>query len=93
MKCFSNQLPTQITSQSHQSNLTKIFSSVLIIILLVHLQYDFGIATMSKSRKLELRDLVKRTWDHGFENYMNHAFPKDELRPLSCQGLGPDKNS
>lgn len=24
---------------------------------------------------------------HGFENYMQHAFPEDELRPLSCGPL------
>ena len=23
---------------------------------------------------------------HGYENYMQHAFPDDELNPLSCQG-------
>ncbi|EGG04189.1 family 47 glycoside hydrolase [Melampsora larici-populina 98AG31] len=80
------------TSQSNQSNLTKTFSSVLFILLFLNLQDDNRIAAMSKSRKLELRDLVKRTWNHGFDNYMTHAFPKDELRPISCQGLGPDKN-
>ncbi|KAJ1976781.1 Alpha-mannosidase I mns4, partial [Dimargaris verticillata] len=24
---------------------------------------------------------------HGFNNYMEHAFPKDELKPLSCGGV------
>lgn len=23
---------------------------------------------------------------HAFNGYMNHAFPSDELRPLSCEG-------
>lgn len=23
---------------------------------------------------------------HGWSNYMRHAFPKDDLRPLSCRG-------
>ena len=23
---------------------------------------------------------------HAFDGYMQHAFPLDELRPLSCQG-------
>ena len=23
---------------------------------------------------------------HGFDNYMQHAFPLDELRPMSCIG-------
>lgn len=28
---------------------------------------------------------------HGFENYMKHAFPEDELRPLSCRPLTRDR--
>lgn len=23
---------------------------------------------------------------HAFDGYMEHAFPRDELRPLSCSG-------
>ncbi|WAR63201.1 hypothetical protein PtB15_18B283 [Puccinia triticina] len=45
---------------------------------------------MSAGRKLELRDLVKKTWYHGFDHYMKHAYPDDELRPLSCTGMGYD---
>ncbi|EFP92441.2 uncharacterized protein PGTG_18266 [Puccinia graminis f. sp. tritici CRL 75-36-700-3] len=52
----------------------------------------FGLsnASMSTQRKLELRDLVKKTWYHGFDNYIKHAYPDDELRPLSCKGIGHD---
>lgn len=27
---------------------------------------------------------------HGYDNYMNHAFPDDELKPLSCTGRRRD---
>ncbi|KAL4875501.1 seven-hairpin glycosidase [Aspergillus karnatakaensis] len=30
---------------------------------------------------------------HGFENYLQHAFPEDELRPLSCQPLVRDRSN
>ena len=30
---------------------------------------------------------------HGFENYMNHAFPEDELRPISCGPLTRDRTN
>ncbi|RIB14018.1 Glycoside Hydrolase Family 47 protein [Gigaspora rosea] len=30
---------------------------------------------------------------HGFNKYMNHAFPKDELNPLKCSGRGSDKTN
>lgn len=30
---------------------------------------------------------------HGFENYMTHAFPEDELRPLTCKPLTRDREN
>ena len=30
---------------------------------------------------------------HGFNNYMEHAFPEDELRPLSCKPLTRDQSN
>ncbi|KAH9938649.1 glycoside hydrolase [Fomitopsis serialis] len=54
-------------------------------------------AGWTKERKLDasatsyiIREQVRSLWYHGFDNYMKHAFPLDELRPLSCKGRGPD---
>jgi mannosidase alpha-like ER degradation enhancer 1 len=47
-------------------------------------------ATFTAQRKAAARELVRATWTHGFEAYMNHAFPLDELLPLSCRGQGHD---
>ncbi|KAF9780244.1 alpha mannosidase-like protein [Thelephora terrestris] len=44
----------------------------------------------SLNRTVALRERVRDLWYHGFDNYMNHAFPYDELDPLSCVGRGPD---
>lgn len=44
----------------------------------------------------ELRSLRQETTDlfyHGFDNYMNHAFPEDELRPLACEPLTRDREN
>ncbi|ORZ07615.1 glycoside hydrolase [Absidia repens] len=30
---------------------------------------------------------------HGWDNYMQHAYPHDELKPLSCKGLGSNLHS
>jgi hypothetical protein len=41
-----------------------------------------------------LRGLKQETRDifyHGFDNYMEHAFPEDELRPVSCLPLTRDR--
>ena len=41
---------------------------------------------MSVRERHALRDQVKEMFDHGFDGYMRHAFPADELMPLSCKG-------
>ncbi|KMS98768.1 hypothetical protein BVRB_3g068450 [Beta vulgaris subsp. vulgaris] len=33
-----------------------------------------------------LRDEVEEMFFHAFNGYMDHAFPRDELKPLSCDG-------
>lgn len=30
---------------------------------------------------------------HGYDNYLKHAFPEDELRPLSCKPLTRDRHN
>ncbi|KAJ7638737.1 glycoside hydrolase family 47 protein [Roridomyces roridus] len=44
----------------------------------------------STQRKLALREQTRQLWYHGFDNYMEHAFPLDELAPLTCSGRGPN---
>lgn len=29
---------------------------------------------------------VKKMFYHGFDSYMQYAFPLDEIRPMSCTG-------
>ncbi|CAE6449780.1 unnamed protein product [Rhizoctonia solani] len=44
----------------------------------------------TKERKLEFRESTRQLWHHGFDSYMDHAFPMDELMPKACRGRGPD---
>ncbi|CEL58109.1 alpha mannosidase-like protein [Rhizoctonia solani AG-1 IB] len=44
----------------------------------------------TKERKLEYREATRQLWHHGFDSYMDHAFPMDELMPKACRGRGPD---
>ncbi|EJD01333.1 alpha-mannosidase [Fomitiporia mediterranea MF3/22] len=44
----------------------------------------------SSRRLLDAREKTRDLWNHGFNNYMENAFPYDELMPLSCAGRGPD---
>ncbi|KAF9354580.1 alpha mannosidase-like protein [Mortierella sp. AD094] len=46
---------------------------------------------MTESRRLILRQEAKDMFMHGYNGYLNNAFPKDELNPVACSGRGPDK--
>uniref|UniRef100_A0A673J8C0 alpha-1,2-Mannosidase n=1 Tax=Sinocyclocheilus rhinocerous TaxID=307959 RepID=A0A673J8C0_9TELE len=35
---------------------------------------------------LRLRNQVLEMFDHAYQNYMDHAYPADELMPLTCRG-------
>jgi len=41
-------------------------------------------ASMPLARRLELRETVREMFYHTYGAYMKHAFPHDELRPLSA---------
>lgn len=37
------------------------------------------------------RNEAEHMFYHGYDNYMKHAFPEDELKPLTCKPLGRDR--
>lgn len=41
---------------------------------------------MSKDEKQGLMEKAKEMFYHAYNNYMEHAYPADELMPLSCKG-------
>lgn len=48
---------------------------------------------MTPARIAELRQETVSMFYHGFDNYMNIAFPEDELRPVSCIPLTRDSRN
>ncbi|XP_043941240.1 ER degradation-enhancing alpha-mannosidase-like protein 3 isoform X2 [Protopterus annectens] len=44
------------------------------------------VETITKEEKRRLRDQVKEMFDHAYSSYMEHAYPADELMPLTCRG-------
>jgi len=47
-------------------------------------------ASFPESQRLELLDATRQMFYFAYDNYMKHAFPKDELDPIHCTGRGPD---
>ncbi|XP_024114782.1 ER degradation-enhancing alpha-mannosidase-like protein 3 isoform X1 [Oryzias melastigma] len=41
---------------------------------------------MTPEEKQRLRNQVVEMFDHAYQNYMDHAYPADELMPLTCRG-------
>lgn len=42
--------------------------------------------------RARLRDAARGMFVFGYDSYMRHAFPRDELDPLHCRGRGPDRH-
>lgn len=42
------------------------------------------------SRRIFLKEETKKMFYWGYDNYMTHAFPFDELDPIDCLGRGHD---
>ncbi|XP_062279629.1 ER degradation-enhancing alpha-mannosidase-like protein 3 isoform X2 [Scomber scombrus] len=58
---------------------------VLFILMLLGALFSSGQA-MSREEKHKLRNQVVEMFDHAYQNYMDHAYPADELMPLTCRG-------
>ena len=41
-------------------------------------------------RRQEMLEATRHMFHFGYDSYMTHAFPKDELDPIHCTGRGPD---
>ncbi|XP_078417553.1 ER degradation-enhancing alpha-mannosidase-like protein 3 isoform X2 [Cetorhinus maximus] len=67
----------------------RFLSSVLLSWMLLLTVSCLGLGmvrAMEKEEKRQLRDQVLEMFDHAYQNYMEHAYPADELMPLTCRG-------
>ncbi|KAJ3067834.1 ER degradation-enhancing alpha-mannosidase-like protein 1 [Podochytrium sp. JEL0797] len=46
---------------------------------------------MPTAQRLDLKERAREMFRHGFNGYMEHAFPLDELNPLTCSGRTADR--
>lgn len=44
----------------------------------------------NESERIELLQSAKNMFYFGYDNYMEHAYPEDELDPVDCMGRGHD---
>ncbi|KAF2875774.1 glycosyl hydrolase family 47-domain-containing protein [Massariosphaeria phaeospora] len=63
---------------------------LLLLCLLLHATLGRGMTDEAISH---LRQETRDIFYHGYDNYMQHAFPEDELRPLTCGPLTRDRQN
>ncbi|CAH2092190.1 unnamed protein product [Euphydryas editha] len=60
---------------------------VSLLILCLKCENGLSIREYSKEDILKLREEVREMFQHAYDSYLRYAYPYDELRPLSCDGL------
>ncbi|KAI6213722.1 Alpha-1,2-Mannosidase [Aphelenchoides besseyi] len=55
--------------------------------LLLNIFCSTMITEFPRSRVEFYRDKVKSMFYHAYDNYLTHAYPRDELMPLTCKGV------
>lgn len=51
---------------------------------------DQKYGSFTKEMRQEMMEEVQKMFYFGYDGYMKHAFPLDELDPINCVGRGPD---
>ena len=66
---------------------------IQLVVLIASLASIATVRAQTPGQITALRKEAEDLFYHGFENYMTHAFPEDELRPISCKPLTRDREN
>lgn len=56
-------------------------------------EYSRKYSAFPEPQRRRMKEAALRMFYFGYENYMEHAFPEDELNPIDCRGRGPDRDN
>jgi mannosidase alpha-like ER degradation enhancer 2 len=62
-------------------------SLLLLPLLLLLLTFSSPVVSLADKERISLREEVREMFTFAFTSYMNHSFPLDELRPITCGGM------
>ncbi|KIX05669.1 uncharacterized protein Z518_03641 [Rhinocladiella mackenziei CBS 650.93] len=65
---------------------------IRLVLLIASLALPAIVHAQTPGQISALRKEAEDLFYHGYENYMSHAFPEDELRPISCRPLTRDRD-
>lgn len=64
-----------------------IISVLIVFIIYMSCETCVSIRLYKKTDILRLREEVRAMFQHAYDSYLRYAYPYDELRPLSCDGV------
>eukprot|EP00258_Populus_trichocarpa_P021644 XP_024437663.1 alpha-mannosidase I MNS5 isoform X1 [Populus trichocarpa] len=56
---------------------------VVLLLVIFPSLFDPSLSHFDSAKKKQMREKVRKMFYHAYENYMTHAFPHDELKPLT----------
>ena len=59
----------------------------LVLMVLVTRGQGGGYSSYTREQLVRWREEVREMFQHSYNSYLEHAYPYDELRPLSCDGV------
>lgn len=59
------------------------FKPWALLLLLISNSAMSQMSSREAAKKIQLREMVRKMFYHAYDNYITHAFPHDELRPLT----------
>ena len=59
----------------------------VILALLLWSQQCHCMSQYTREDLVQYREEVREMFQHSYQSYLDHAYPYDELRPLSCDGV------
>ena len=85
----------------HKYRSTCITVTVILFILKPHYSHSYNFnhewdpfhskySHFSEKERLQMVEESRSMFQFGYDNYMKHAFPEDELNPIDCCGRGAD---
>ncbi|KAI7343162.1 glycoside hydrolase family 47 protein, partial [Hortaea werneckii] len=75
--------PPHPLQPSHRAPWPPLLLPLLTLLLL--LLFPLPVHPLDPSTLTTLRDDTRALFYHGYDSYLQHAFPEDELRPISCR--------
>ena len=87
----ADSLSAKQPSNSEASHASRRTSSLIVSLFQTRpSNFDHTFGKFSEDERSEMLTLAKNTFQFAYDNYVQYAFPMDELNPIQCKGRGPD---